>query len=166
MSRVFIGIDNGVSGSVGIITDKRYFFFLTPTISEQDYTKRKKRVTRVDVVLLCNKLYRIVKDTVDIHVELERPMVNPTRFVATTSAMRALEATLIAIQWIGPSVVYVDSKEWQKMLLPHGIKGSSEQKRASMEIGCRMFPRVASRIRKHKDADGLLIAEHCRRIFR
>jgi len=56
---------------------------------------------------------------------------------------------------------YIDSKEWQKVLLPKGIKGSDELKKASLDIGKRMFPTLKIK----KDADGLLIAEYLRRKY-
>lgn len=58
--------------------------------------------------------------------------------------------------------MYCDSKHWQRILLPKGAKGP-ELKKASMDIGCRLFPEHEKLIRKHKDADGLLIAEWARR---
>ena len=48
-------------------------------------------------------------------------------------------------------------------MLPKGIEGSAELKKASKDIGCRLFPSQADLINKHKDADGLLIAEWARR---
>jgi hypothetical protein len=86
-------------------------------------------------------------------------MVNSARFSASMSAVRCLEATLIAIEEVGFSYQYVDSKEWQKLLLPKGLKGSDELKKASFDVGKRMFPTLAIK----KDADGLLIAEYLRR---
>jgi len=50
------------------------------------------------------------------------------------------------------------------VLLPQGIKGD-ELKVASKDIGCRLFPEHTELIVKHKDADGILIAEYCRRKF-
>ena len=87
----------------------------------------------------------------------------PVRFKATTSALRCLEATLICVDLFILSKDFCDSKQWQKMLLPSGIKGSTELKKASMDIGCRLFPQHSDLIKKQKDADGLLIAEWARR---
>ena len=56
---------------------------------------------------------------------------------------------------------YIDSKEWQKILLPKGLKGSDELKKASLDVGKRMFPELNLK----KDADGLLIAEFLRRKY-
>jgi hypothetical protein len=91
---------------------------------------------------------------------IERPMVNPTRFQATASALRALEATLIILEELKIPYIYVDSKEWQKDLLPKELKGE-ELKEASLNIGKRLFPKID--FTGFKDADGLLIAEWGRR---
>ena len=53
-------------------------------------------------------------------------------------------------------------KIWQKKLLPQGCKGE-DLKRASEDIGLRLFPSLRPVIKKHKDADALLIAEWARR---
>lgn len=162
MSKISIGIDNGVSGSIAIIDENGSSFYETPTFSQQNYTKKKANITRIDSGAL-RALLLPYKDT-NCFVLLERPMVNPQRFQATTSALRALEATLITIEQLGLAHSYLDSKEWQKQLLPQGTKGPEELKKASLDIGCRLFPQHSELITKHKDADGLLIAEYCRRI--
>lgn len=161
MSKFFIGIDNGVSGSIGIVSDNDSTFIESPKISQQSYTKKKKNISRID----WKSMHAILSEFKgkNCMVLLERPMVNPGRFLATTSALRALEATLIVIEQLELPHAYIDSKEWQKILLPKGIKGSDELKKASMDIGCRLFPKHNDLIKKHKDADGLLIAEYCRR---
>ena len=159
--KTYVGIDNGISGSIGIIDDNGSRFLETPTISQQNYTKKKANITRIDCEALFNLLLPF-KDT-NCFLLLERPMVNPQRFLATTSALRALEATLITIERLVLPHAFLDSKEWQKVLLPQGIKGSDEQKKASFDIGCRLFPQHSDMIKRHHDADGLLIAEYCRR---
>ncbi|MHC4574386.1 MAG: hypothetical protein ACYS76_09695 [Planctomycetota bacterium] len=47
-------------------------------------------------------------------------------------------------------------------MLPKGCK-KEELKKASIDIGCRLFPYHKEQIIKHKDADSLLIAEWARR---
>jgi len=164
--RIYIGIDNGVSGSIGLIrqsaTERHTEFFPVPTFSEQNYTKAKQNITRIDHKSLLERLRYVAGE---IHIVMERPMVNPMRFRATTSALRALESTLCILEMLDLSFSYVDSKAWQKMLLPLGVKGTPELKKASIDIGCRLFPEHAEAIRKQKDADGILIAEYCRRTF-
>lgn len=168
--QLFIGIDNGVSGSIGGIyrgiTDFTNRFVKTPVIMQQDYTKKKKRINRIDTLALD----RILDEWMgmiaigSIFVMMERPMINPQRFNASCSALRALEATLIVLEDLGLPIVYVDSREWQKPLLPKGVSGP-DLKKASREIATRLFPGFREQFEKHKDADGMLIAEHCRRKF-
>lgn len=159
--KVYIGIDNGVSGTIGMINamGTRVDFIHTPTFSCLSYTKKAQNITRIDTGAL---LALLEPEDAPI-VLLERPMVNPGRFKATMSALRALEATLIVLEKLKLPFRYVDSKEWQKELLPSGIKGAENLKRASVDVGCRLFPYFHDAIHKHKDADGLLIAEWARR---
>jgi len=170
--RMYVGIDNGVSGSIGIIYQdeacRGVYYYPMPTFKEQDYTKSKKNITRIQWRRL-RKLLKMAMKSLDtpaeqVQIMIERPMVNPSRFRATGSALRALEATLIVLNSLKLSWVFVDSREWQKELLPKDAKGA-DLKTASCSIGIRMFPSCEKTITKQKDADGLLIAEHCRRTF-
>lgn len=158
--KCYVGIDNGVSGSIGIITATgNSVLYKTPIKNEQSYTKAKNRINRVDVVRLkdllsvCDKSSRVV---------IERPMVNPKMFKTTLSAMRALEATLCVLEDLGLAYEYIDSKEWQKEMLPSGYKGE-ELKVASLDIGKRMFPHIEL---KHSDRDAILMAEFLRRKYK
>ena len=163
MQKTYIGIDNGVSGSIGIITPNQYNLHPTPTFSQQDYTKTKQNVTRVIGVELTNMLIRYTNGNAHpTTILIERPMVNAGRFKATKSALRCLEATLIVIESLSLPYQFVDSKEWQKVLLPKGCK-KEELKKASHDIGIRLFPGLKEVIEKQKDADGILIAEWGRR---
>lgn len=160
MSKIYCGLDNGVSGSIGFVGEGIYPFFVhTPTKKEQDYTKSKKIITRLDYSSFMNLFSSYNKN--DIIVLIERPLVNPGRFTATMSALRCHEAELIMIETMGLKYMFIDSKEWQKELLPKGIVGSEEQKKASLDIGNRLFPMYNDF--KHPDRDGLLIAEYGRR---
>lgn len=159
--KTYIGIDNGVSGTIGVIEPNYVTFIQTPVKSEQNYTKTKGNVTRIDGVVLMEYLNGLSS----CMVLIERPMVNPKRFKATTSALRALEATLVVLEALQLPYQYIDSKEWQRELLPKGVKGSDELKKASKDIGIRLFPKHKELIEKHGDADGLLIAEYCKRKF-
>lgn len=164
---IFIGIDNGVTGSIGIIEkDGSVQYYSIPTKTEQSYTKTKQNITRLDVEEFKAIIgFYFFSDIKDIKVFIERPMVNPGRFKATLSAMRCLEAVLICIEDFQYSYQYIDSKEWQKAMLPSGLKGGKQLKKASLDIGCRLFPQCKEEIIKQKDADGLLIAEYARRQY-
>ena len=157
---VLVGVDNGVTGTIGIVGEGiEPKIYHTPVKKELNYTKKKDNITRLDA----NGFADILKqfDAKDVMVVMERPMVNPTRFKSTTSALRCFEAELTLIEHFGFPYCYVDSKDWQKVLLPKGIKGADEQKKASKDIGKRLFPQLADF--KHTDFDGLLIAEYARR---
>lgn len=155
-------IDNGVTGSIGVFGDYAQDFLLTPVFKVQDYTKAKKNISRVDVA----QLARLLDTYKPSMVVLERPLINPTRFSASISAARALEATITTLELQGYPYMFCDSKEWQREVLPKGIKGSAELKKASMDIGLRLFPQFSDLIKKHKDADGILGACVFARKFR
>jgi hypothetical protein len=155
----YIGIDNGVSGSVAIIDESGSLkdFFPTPVFRDLNYTKKKAWVNRVDTMLLAEFLYKFKEDST---VALERPMVNPGRFNATVSALRALEATLIVLEGNKIPYKFIDSKEWQKTMLPSGLQGE-ELKWASNAVCKRLFP--DTEVKRPGDGDSILIAEYLRR---
>jgi len=160
MKKIYIGIDNGTTGTIGIVGNGiEPQLHHTPVKKEQDYTKAKKQVTRLDCIGLKSILDQFNHN--EICVVMERPMINPTRWTASMSAIRCLEATLIILEMLGIPHQFIDSKEWQREMLPKGIKGSDEQKKASLDIGNRLFPQFADF--KQKDRDGILIAEYARR---
>lgn len=158
--KYYIGIDNGVTGSVGIVcTDATVdpIFIQTPIFKEQDYTKKRKRVSRINIHELKNVFEPFYQQS-NVKALIERPMINSHRFTASISAARALEATLILLEAYQIPREFIDSKKWQREMLPRGIKGAANLKQASREIGARMFPQFAP-FNKSEDADGILIAE-------
>ena len=159
---ISIGIDNGVSGQIGAIDPGgKVALWHTPTMELLHYTKQKQYFRRIDTPAL-EDIFKGILDWgyTDAFILLERPMVNPTRFKATESAIRAYEATLIVMERLKIGYRVVDSKEWQKKMLPEGLKGP-ELKKASLAVGERTFPKVD--FTGFKDADGLLLAEYGRR---
>ena len=158
--KTYIGIDNGVTGSIAIISGEEKLLYPIPTKTEQDYTKKKQNITRLDVSELqwTLALYSNGK----ILCVLERPMINPGRFRATLSAIRCLEAELAILEALHLPYMYCDSKSWQKEFLPPGCR-KEELKTKSADIGKRLFPELSEEIDKQKDADALLMAEWARR---
>lgn len=169
MQRIVVGIDNGVSGSIGVLCANGNAFRPMPTITQLSYQKSVKRFSRrvdwkefQDYIRLLPLSYDFESKETLVQFVLERPMINSTRFQASISAARALEAVLMSIEMLGDqfaqySIEYIDSRTWQKALLPPG-KGADEMKKLSSEIGKRKYPHHADTIDKQKDADGLLIA--------
>lgn len=160
--RSYIGIDNGVTGSMALISPDRIEFRPIPVKKELNYTKKKATITRLD----WEALEEILGDWVllgsdHFRVFIERPFTGKG-FRTVASAMRCLESMLICVERLGVSYSYVSSGDWQKALLPKGCKGP-ELKSASRVVGIRLFPHLKGSIEKQKDADGLLIAEWARR---
>jgi len=162
MNKLYVGIDNGTSGAIGMVSDdSTYSFWLpTPIKIELSYTKTKQNISRIDFP----KLIELFKDYILIHdapvrVVMERPRVNPQQFKTTMSAMRSLEATLIVVEGLKIPFSYVDSKQWQKELLPSGLK-DKELKEGSKQIGKRLFPNIDF---GKSDCDAILIAEWARK---
>jgi hypothetical protein len=170
MAKVYIGIDNGVTGTLAVVGELGSTFRKVPTKIEVDYQKSKvHKRTRIDHMALCEFLSEVKTRCdmlgLDIMVVCERPMSNKIRFDATVSAARAMESTVIALETYQLPYQWIDSGAWQKVILPKGCKGD-DLKKASADIGCRLFPAFTDAIRKHKDADSLLMVEWARRAGR
>ena len=170
-ARIFVGIDNGVSGTIGVIVIypklKKGILLQYAYKSCLNYQKTKvKHITRIDTMTLSDIFKNLLECGTIEKVLIERPMVNPQRFDATTSALRALEATLVVLELFGIAYDYLDSKQWQSIMLPHiSVQDKkdypSKLKQVSKEVGMRLFPNL--NWDDFKDADGLLIAEYCKR---
>jgi hypothetical protein len=158
--KLYCGIDNGTSGAVGIVSDDSSIskWFPTPIKNELSYTKTKQNISRIDFPKLL-ELFKRELEGRNCKLFLERPLVNPGRFSTTMSAMRSLESTLIVLETLNLPFEYTDSKQWQKVMLPSGLKGA-ELKTASRDIGRRLFPQIDF---GKSDCDAILIAEWARR---
>lgn len=158
-TRTFIGVDNGVSGNITILssTGGVILHINTPIKKHLNYTKKKAFMNRVDFQKTLSVFKSAGKDTFCM---IERPMVNPMRWVASVSAIRCLEATEILLEELLIPYQFIDSKEWQKVLLPSGLKGD-QLKKAADDVAKRLFPKQII-----FNSDSLLIAEYCRRIKR
>lgn len=173
--KVFIGIDNGITGSVGIITEHGdSFYYKTPVKECLAYSKSKAFVKKVDVNALFDMLEPFQNDYV--HCMVERPLVNPMRFDETMSAVVSADRIMDLLERMGDWVLEViGPKDWQRAILPSGLwtkvkdKAGRERlkaepkelKKASLAMGGRLFPRLD--LKGFTDCDGLLIAEYCRR---
>jgi len=152
--KTYIGIDNGVSGAITIISNENIIVLheKTPVKKCLNYTKKKAFMNRVNFELFKSFFLCAGENTFCM---IERPMVNPTRFTASVSALRCLEATEILLEMLQIPYQFIDSKEWQKKLLPSGLKGD-ELKIAAKEIVKRTFPKANTH-----NADSILIAKYC-----
>ena len=149
-----VSLDNGVSSN-GVALfgpDNLVKCEKLPIRSEINYQKDEHHITRLDAPAFRKLIagWNLPKDTT-VSV-LERPMINPARFKASISAVRCLEAELIVLEEFGFEIEYIDSKNWQHVLLP-GIEGADKLKPASLELGKKLFPQFKLK----KDADFLMI---------
>jgi hypothetical protein len=156
--KITIGIDNGCSGTIGIIGPDGTIFETMPSKDELQ-GRAGKVIKRVDWEALRHLLLPYFDcGTRQIRVHIERPFTG--KFLnAVLPGQRSYEAVLVVTEMLGFSRQTVDSRDWQKALLP-GVTGSPELKRASMLLGIQLYPQFADQIKKHGDADGLLIAHH------
>jgi hypothetical protein len=162
INKIHIGIDNGVSGSIGIIPDhtRNAKYFKMPIVKKRDYQKgRVKHINRIDIFMLANNLKNHIDDFAKCFFLLERPYTNPDHYDTTINAARAMEATLLTLEILGVAdrnIDFIDSKEWQRFFFPSGIRCRENLKRWSLEVGKREF----QHINFVDDADGLLIARY------
>ena len=153
--KTYLGIDNGASGSVGVIRpDGEKYQNRIPSFKALNYQKKKQFITRVDHELL-REMLRGLGESFCL---VERPFTGQN--AKTVSAgMRAFEAVLITLEQLAIPYQIVDSKEWQSELLPSGLKGSAALKSAGKDVAKQLFPDMVFK----GDADGILIAEFARR---
>ena len=179
MKKHYIGVDNGVTGSVAVLSEDGQLvsYAAVPTKKVLGYTKKMKFLRKIDVV----GLEKLIEGLPGAVVLLERPATNKNwSFNSLESSIRADEAVNIVVERLGYSLHYVDSREWQKEMLPvktvpRAKKGASEEekkklrqartrvkkqtKEASLNIGRRLFPGAEFK----GDADSALMAEWARR---
>jgi len=165
-SKLYIGIDNGVTGSICVLrplgSDGNVY--RVPTIFGQDYTLKKQNVSRLD----CLAFSQLLSELPDIPkiVVIENPLCTPKFFQNTMIAMRCYEAQLIVLEMLKIGHRNIPPSYWQKELLPSGMgrrPKESELKKVSTDIGKKLFPHWSDFIDKQGDADAILIAEYARR---
>ena len=162
-----IGIDNGASGSVGVIHEGiAVHFGPVPTQPYLHYGKKGSIGQRLDRVALKGLLRDAPRpqdrplvwefDPSKIRVYVERPFSG--KFInAVVPAHRFFEATIITLEDMNLGYEVIDSGVWQKSLLG-SVTGSADLKKASKLRGIQMYPGFKDAITKQGDADGLLIA--------
>jgi hypothetical protein len=168
--QITVGIDNGQSGSIGILGAGRCVFEKIPTQAYLHYGKKGTIGQRLNRGALESLLEEHLENLEDrgwqvagrLHVFIERPFSG--KFMnAVLPAHRFFEATIIVMEdmFAGAGLGYevVDSGPWQKGVLGN-VKGSAELKKASLLRGIQLYPQFKDIITKHGDADGLLMAHH------
>ena len=157
---IYMGIDNGSTGSIAVLSEngKVMLHIPTPVKETLSYTKKAQYIKRVDTKEL-SQLFGSFSE--GIKCLLERPMINPGMFKSSISSIRADEATVICLENAAIPYAYIDSKKWQKELLPQGLNGRDLKKAAKL-VSEKVF--AGSEILKGQGMqDSLLIAEYLRR---
>lgn len=154
--RLVIGIDNGSTGTLGIIGPDGVIFDEVPTQESLHYGRTRKGTgLRLDRLRLQFILMPYVLGDYDCQAFVERPFTGKFMTAALAGA-RVFEATLITLEILGIGFQTIDSGDWQKKFF--NARTSAEQKKSSMLRGIEMYPQFRDQIKKHGDADGLLIA--------
>lgn len=159
-----ISVDNGITGSFTILNKNNIRYFKIPVLKELNYTKKRQSVSRIDGVKLRELLLESIMDVEmsRIIVCIERPMINPIRFKSSLSASRALESILIILEEIGLPYIYIDSKEWQKEMLPNSV--GKDLKKDALLLACALYPKIAKTM-KNGDADSLIMGLYLKRKY-
>ena len=153
-----IGIDNGTTGSIAIISPDGVFFEPSPTC-EAVIGRAGKVVKRIAWAELFAMIDGRFMDN-GCRAYIERPFTGSAMMINTTVlAARAHEATMIVLEQLGIGYETVDSRQWQKAMLGD-VTGSANLKKASMLRGIQMFPAHAQAIKEHGDADSLLMCHY------
>ncbi len=161
---VIIGIDNGPTGSIGIMRDGQPVHFgPIPTQPYLHYGKKGTISNRLDRDALRSLVFGkipLITDRSAARVYIERPFTGSSMMIKSMlSSARFFEATIITLEDLGLGYEVVDSGVWQKPTLG-AVSGSDALKLASKLRGIQMYPQFKDAITRQKDADGLLIAHH------
>lgn len=165
-AHITVGIDNGQSGSIGIITPTGTTFEPIPTQPYLHYGKAGSIGQRLHRLVLkamlapclCPGLGEPWVGADNVRVYIERPFSG--RFIkAVVPAHRFFESTVTVMEDLALGYEVVDSGPWQKGMLGK-VKGSAALKLASKLRGEQMYPQFRDFIREHGDADGLLMARY------
>ena len=157
-----IGLDNGTTGSLAVYDTNLNLMALhsLPIKNELSYQKKAKHITRIDFPGLCELLTRIKGGENDIHCFMEKPFSCSPRMINTAIiSNRCFEAEIIALEECEIGYTVVNSKDWQKVLLPKGIAGSKELKKAALDVAKRLYPYLAEKLNL-SNADSVLIAHN------
>lgn len=151
-----IGIDNGATGSIGIISPDGALFEATPTRDCLHYGKAGTLSKAIDRLALRELLGPHISPKTRVYIE--RPFTGSSMMIkAMLLARQTFAETVCTLEDLGLGYEVIDSREWQKPLLGK-VKGSSELKLASKLRATQLYPHLKAAIEDQGDGDGLLIA--------
>lgn len=152
-----IGIDNGVTGTYCVVGPDNSIldFGPIPVVTMQDWTKAKKKITRIDFPSVIDIFHKWRPSVIGI----ERPLHNARMFTATVSGARALESVLIAIEVMDIPYSIISARDWQKQYISGGLGGTKARSMARAITGNEAWREA---IQKHGDCDSYFIARFAR----
>lgn len=175
MSKLYLGIDNGSTGSYTFLNGNGELlcFKPVPTFKLKKWTTSSKQghITVIDIESLKRELELIIKDkNIDeIVCNIERPAVGFSGWSIWTSLSGVVAWVSVQYVLISLGIKYntIDSKQWQKLLIPQalGKKDSKKKKRGernkylkieSDKLARELFPDIT--LKNSGDGDSINIA--------
>ena len=151
---VIIGIDPGVSGAVGVLTNSGHFVGVLdiPTVLANKSSNRRM----VSPIAFANLLREICEGRFDVPVITENVNSMPGQGVASMFAMgKSYGIILGVLATLGISVHLVSPQKWKKF---YALGKDKEQSR---ELAQRMWPDAPLDAKKdHNRAESLLLAKY------
>lgn len=153
----FIGI---TPDTVAWVSPESSGFRPLPVIDVQDFYRRKSIISRVRSMDFLGLLAPLPAEYATRAI-IERPS-SSMPFSRHVETVRRLEAVLVVLELLTISYEFIDKSEWERTMLPRGLKPGAPTRRASLDIGKRLFPNHAEAIESIGHADALLLAEFYR----
>lgn len=187
-----LGIDNGISGSIALMDPKGKIVFYehVPVYSEQKWTKAKvkklktgikvqhDKITLIDVERLQSMLVKYTSVIPDIHCFLERPAISYNSkwgMHTAVSASMSWAYVVYVLKRLKIARTDIDSKEWQKELIPEATGSHNKEYMKTLKAGERnsllkeasyMFAQgICPKFKSNDpgDADSICLCEYGRR---
>lgn len=163
--RLFIGIDSGASGAVGLVSGDVHCCFDIPAMKVKRGKKNKTVFILTEIVRLFSMLDEKFKPE-NVHVCLEEAQVGiPGKGNSAYNGFRvgcnyAMWPLFILSR--GYSLEEIRPNIWKKAM---GLQG--KDKETSRYKAMRMFPKAELHLKRHHDrAEALLLAQYLRRVQR
>jgi crossover junction endodeoxyribonuclease RuvC len=154
MTNLYIGIDPGITGAIGLLFEDR-----DPEIADVFTYKRKDGRSQYDFremymfLCQCTSRYRAF-------LALEQQQAMPKQGVSSTFQIGRGYGAWEALCWATtPDFVIVSPRKWKKAL------GLTSDKEKSREKAIKLFPNLENMLKRKKDhnrAEALLLAHYMR----
>jgi len=157
MSKIYIGIDNGMKGAIALLATGKVIVYPMPILGKE-----------VDCTRFLKLIETLSFDGGNVHSTIEHPTCMPKQSTQSTLTYGVHCGVIRGIlEAVGIPYTLVRPRDWQKEMLK-GVKGENT-KQKSVKAAKRLFPGVSllptEKCRKDSDgmSDALLMAEYGRR---